>query len=278
MSSILVTGSNGFIGKKIIERFPESEVLGDNSGLNRIDLTNIEQLLKIDPVQTVIHLAGKTPKNDYSWRDYFDNNVKSTMNILEYCILKKVKKLIFVSSYVYGKPKYNPIDEKHPIVPHNAYAESKILGEKLCEFYSKNSELNVIILRPFNIYGSSMNQGFFLSNLIKSIKNNEKMSIINKNSKRDFLHINDFVEMISKIISYESKFEIFNVGTGESFSFNEIIKMVENWIPKKIEIEYSEDKEIFIEDIRSDISKIQDAINWKPKIKLDDGLKEILKI
>jgi len=152
MDSIFVTGSSGFIGRKIIEKLPKSEVLTDSDNSKRIDLQNIKEVLNIDSADIVIHLGGKTPKKELKWSDYFSNNISGTLNVLEYCIKKKVKKLIYVSSYVYGNPKYCPIDENHPVNPHNAYSESKYLGERLCKFYCDRTELNLTILRPFNIF------------------------------------------------------------------------------------------------------------------------------
>lgn len=278
MDSILVTGSSGFIGSEIVEKLSKSKVLTDSDNSKRIDLRNINEVLKIDSADIVIHLGGKIPSKELKWNDYFDNNVSGTLNILEYCIKKKVKKLIYVSSYVYGNPEYCPIDENHPINPHNAYSESKFLGEQLCKFYCDKSDLSVIILRPFNIFGESMNEGFLLTNLINATKTEKNITIINKNSKRDFLYIDDFVDLILKIKDYDCKFEIFNVGTEISFSFNEIVKKIEGLTSKKLNPEYLEDEKIFIADIRADISKIKKKLNWEPKIEFEEGLKKILNI
>lgn len=278
MNSILVTGSSGFIGRKIIEKLPKSLVITDTINSKRIDLRNINEVLKIDSVDTVIHLGGKTPSKKLKSKDFFENNLFGTLNILEYCIMKKVKKLIYVSSYVYGNPENSPINEDHPVKPHNAYSKSKFLGEQLCKLYCDKSDLKVIILRPFNIFGKSMNDGFLLTNLINATKTKEKITIVNRNSKRDFLYIDDFVDLILKVKDYDSKFEIFNVGTGISFSFDEIIKKIEKITSKKINLEYLTDEKIFIKDIRADISKIKKQLNWKPKIEFDNGLKKILNI
>jgi len=278
MNSILVTGSSGFIGKKIIEKLPESRIITDSRNSKRIDLRNIDEVLKIDSADIVIHLGGKIPSKELKWNDYFNNNVFGTLNILEYCIKKKVKKLIYISSYVYGNPENCPIDEDHSVNPHNAYSESKFLGEELCKFYCDKSDLNVTILRPFNIFGESMNDGFLLTNLINTIKTGKKISIVNKNSKRDFLYIDDFVDLILKVIDYNSKFEIFNVGSGISFSFNEIIKKIENLSLKKLNLEYTKNEKIFIPDIKADISKIKRKLNWEPKVEFEEGLKKMLKI
>ena len=277
MGKILVTGSSGFIGKKIVKRLDKLKVITDSNNSERIDLQNKEQVMKLDSADIVIHLGGKTPQNELKWSEYFDNNVIGTLNVLEYCIQKKVKKMIYVSSYVYGDPKYCPIDENHPINPHNAYTESKYLGERLCEFYCNRSDLNLIILRPFNIFGESMREGFLITNLINSVKTGEKLTIVNKNSKRDFLHVDDFVDLIVKLIDYDFKFEVFNVGAGISYSFEDIIKKIERMISQKINADYEENKEIFIDEITSDISKIKNKTNWQPRIKFDEGLEKMLK-
>ena len=277
MNSILVTGSSGFIGRKVLEKLPKLGVITDYDNSIRIDLQNINEVMKINSADIVIHLAGKTPKKELKWNNYFNNNISSTLNILEYCIIKNVKKLIYVSNYIYGNPKYSPIDENHPINPHNAYSESKYLAERLCKFYCDKMNINLIILRPFNIYGESMNKNFLLSNLINSIKTDQKMTIINKDSRRDFLHVDDFVDLILKIKDYNCKFEIFNVGTGISFSFNEIIEKIEKITSKKLNLEYLEDKKIFMDDIKADITKIKEKLDWKPRIGIDEGLKRMLK-
>ncbi len=277
MGKILVTGSSGFIGKKIVKKLDKFEIITDSNDSEHIDLQNREQVMKLDSADIVIHLGGKTPQSELKWSEYFDNNVIGTLNVLEYCIQKKVKKIIYVSSYVYGNPRYCPVDENHPINPHNAYTESKYLGERLCEFYCRRSDLNLIILRPFNIFGESMKDGFLITNLINSVKTGKKVTIVNKNSRRDFLHVDDFVDLIAKLIDRNFKFEVFNVGAGESHSFEEIIKKIEKTTSQKINADYEENKEIFIDDITSDISKIKNKIDWQPKIKFDEGLEKMLK-
>ena len=275
MTKILVTGSRGFIGKQIVQRLKQFDVITDSIDSKRIDLKNIEEVMRLSRSDIVIHLGGKTIKG-LDWNEYFYNNVIGTLNILEYCIKKNIKKMIFVSSYVYGNPKYSPIDENHPISPHNAYTKSKYLGEQLCEFYAKNSNLNVIILRPFNIFGKTLPKGFLISNLVKSIETNKKITIINKDSKRDFLHIDDLIDVIFKMKDYDCKFEIFNVGSGKSYSFNEIIEKIEKISLKKLNLQYEQDEENFIDDIKADISKLNKKIKWSPKILFDEGLQKCI--
>lgn len=275
MTKILITGSSGFIGAKVAEKLAQSQIITDSDN-GRIDLRIRDQVMRFDSVDTVIHLGGKTPRDGLNWNHYFDNNVSGTLNILEYCLQKNVKKIIYVSSYVYGKPKNCPIDENHPVNPHNAYTESKYLAERLCQSYCNNSELKATILRPFNIFGQFMHEGFLIPNLINAMKTGNKITITNKKSKRDFLHVDDFVDLIIRIKNHNSKFDIFNVGSGESHSFEEIIEKIEKISSKKLNIDYQDDSRSFIDDVRADISKIKNKIGWQPSIKFDDGLQRIL--
>ena len=271
MAKIFVTGSSGFIGTQLIKKLKNFEVITDSINSKKIDLKKMDELIQIESSDIVIHLAAKTQKGR-SWNEYFDNNVIGTQNILEYCIQKKVKKIIFLSSYVYGNPKYLPIDENHPISPHNDYTKSKFIAEQLCKKYAKEFNLNVVILRPFNIFGETLDEGFLISNLINSLNNNKIVTITNEFSKRDFLFIQDLIDLILKIIEYDFKFEIFNVGSGKSYSFKQIVEKIEKISNKKLKLEFKYDEENCIKDIIADISKVSDKIGWKPNISFDDGI------
>jgi UDP-glucose 4-epimerase len=231
--------------------------------------------MKIEPVDIVIHLGGKTEKG-LEWEEYFENNIIGTFNILQYCIKKNIKKIIFVSSYVYGNPKYSPIDEQHPILPHNLYTKSKFLAEQLCKIYNENYKLNLIILRPFNIFTGSMNKNNLISNLVESINSKKTITITNRTSKRDFLYIDDFIDVILKIKDHDCKYEVFNVGSGISYSFDEIIKIIEKNISKKLNLKYENDDKSHIQDITANNSKIKKILNWKPKLTFEQSLKKIL--
>jgi len=275
MTKILVTGHEGVIASNLIKKLTNCEIIIDSINGRRIDLQNNEEVMKIEPVDTVIHLGGKTEKG-LEWKEYFENNIIGTLNILKYCIKKNIKKIIFVSSYVYGNPKYSPIDEQHQISPHNLYTKSKFLAEELCKIYSEKYKLNVIILRPFNIFARSMNKDYLISNLIESVNTKKTVTITNRTSKRDFLYIDDFIELILKIKDYDFKYEIFNVGSGISYSFNEIIEIIEKTTSKKLNLRYENDEKSFIHDITADISKIKKITKWNPKLSFQEGLEKEL--
>ena len=275
MTKILVTGHEGVIASNLIKKLTNCEIIIDSINGKRIDLQNNDEVMKIEPVDIVIHLGGKTEKG-LEWKEYFENNIIGTLNILKYCIKKNIKKIIFVSSYVYGNPKYSPIDEQHQISPHNLYTKSKFLAEELCKIYSEKYKLNVIILRPFNIFARSMNKDYLISNLIESVNTKKTVTITNRTSKRDFLYIDDFVELILKIKDYDFKYEIFNVGSGISYSFDEVIKIIEKTTSKKLNLEYKNDDQSYIQNITADNSKITKILDWKPELTFEEGLQKLL--
>ena len=274
--TILITGSSGFIGSHLIKKISKYNTPIEKSG-KKIDIRDREKVLKLKRVNTVIHLAGKTPyAKKLSDGEIFEHNILGTLNILEYCVVKKVEKLIFVSSYVYGNPKYNPIDEKHIVQPHNTYAKSKYLAEELCKMYEKKFGIKVIILRPCNLFGDFQKKGFLISNIIESIKNNSSILITNKNNKRDYLLIDDFINVILKMIDFDSKFEVFNIGSGKSYSFERIIQIFEKKSGRKIKRENKVSKKNNISKIQADISKISKKTGWHPKYNFEEGVEKVL--
>ena len=275
MIKILVTGHEGMIGSQLIKKLSNYEIVTDSINGKRIDLQNNDEVMEIEPVDIVIHLGGKTEKG-LEWEEYFKNNIIGTFNILQYCIKKNIKKIIFVSSYVYGVPKYSPINEQHPISPHNLYTKSKFLAEELCKIYSENYKLNIIILRPFNIFADSIYKNNLISNLIESINTKKTITITNRTSKRDFLYIDDFIDIILKIKDHDYQYEVFNVGSGISYSFDEIIQTIEKKISKKLNLEYENDEKSFIQDITADSSKIKKLLNWQPRLTFEEGLQKLL--
>jgi len=274
--TILITGSSGFIGKNLIKKIPKYSTTIEKNG-EKIDLRDKEKVLKLKRVNTVIHLAGKTPySKKLSNNEIFEHNILGTLNILEYCISKKVEKLIFVSSYIYGNSKNNPINEKHIVQPHNTYTKSKYLAEELCKDYAKKFGIKLIILRPFNLFGNLQKKGFLISNIIEAIKNNSSISITNKNNKRDYLLIDDFIDVILKMIDFDCKLEIFNIGSGKSYSFEKIIQLFEKKSGKKIKRENKVSKDNNILKIQADISKITKKTGWHPKYNFEEGVEKIL--
>ena len=278
--NVLVTGSSGFIGKVLVKELKNlgSNVKEVDLDLG-IDITNMEDLKSIKNIDLVFHLAAKTFIPD-SWKDpvsTYKINSLGTLNILEFCRNNKAK-LVFSSTYVYGKPKYLPIDEKHPISSTSPYTESKIIAERLCKFYKRNFDLDVKILRPFNIYGLGQNPNFLLPKIIEQAFAG---SIVLENSKpkRDFVHLEDIIQAYVKAGSINTNNEsiIFNIGSGKSFSVNQVVNKIVKIIGKDVEIKYTGNiRKGEIEETIADIKLANNILNWTPRIDLDLGLRKYI--
>lgn len=280
---ILVTGSGGFVGRNLVEELKKHDVevitLTDHNG-NRIDVRDWQKVKKICDIDMVYHLAAQTyvPFSFENPRETYEVNVLGTLNILELCRLRDVEKIVFVSSYVYGQPRYLPIDEEHPVQPTNPYMRSKVIGEELCGAYNNDFGLNCIILRPFNIYGGGQSDDFLIPHILKQLVNGE-IELQDPEPRRDFLYIKEAIEACIKAGEYNgSDFEIFNIGSGVSYSVDEIVRKMINISGQNVAVNYQHKrrkKEIM--NVVADIRKAREKLRWVPKINIDGGLNATIK-
>ena len=242
---IVVTGSQGFIGKRLVPA-----LIKDSYEVTKLDLETGYDITDWDSIKTltdfdvIIHLAAISyvPKSYKIPREMFNVNIKGTLNMLELCRINKAK-FIFTSSYVYGKPRYLPIDEEHPTEAFNPYCQSKLIGEDLCRCYNKDFGVPIIIFRPFNIYGLGQNEDFLIPMIQKQIKNDSIVKLKDSRPKRDFIHVDDVIDAYCKAVKYnKTDFEIFNLGSGTSYSVKEIAEMLVTKSGKNISIEFSEEQ------------------------------------
>ena len=294
MQKVIVTGGAGFIGSHLVDKLIEqniSVIVIDNLStgkkqninskatfleldINDIDISKLHwQLFPMKyfrGVDTVFHLAA-TPQVQYSIENPTDNNnIHSLINMLEISKKIKVNRFIFSSTCaLYGNPKYTPIDENHPISPLSPYALHKLVGEQYCKLYSDIYNIDTVCLRYFNAYGDRMvNEGAYRS-VISIFKEQhskkEPLNIVNDGEqRRDYIHVNDIVN--ANILCAKSiknlKGDIFNVGTGKSYSVNEIADMFGG--NKKYGEKRIEPKNSIAEN-----AKIVLDLNWEPKNKLE---------
>jgi nucleoside-diphosphate-sugar epimerase len=279
--NIAITGSSGFVGKYLIELLEKNNTykLLKISRENQIDITDWETITPIaSDINVVVHLAAKSfvPDSYQNPRDFFEVNIKGTLNALELC-RKKNAKLIYISSYVYGPPQYLPVDEKHPTNDFNPYCESKLLSEQLCTSYAKHFGVQTIILRPFNIYGVGQPKALIMQNILDQIKSGNVL-LKDPRPKRDYLHVTDLVSAIEKAIKFETeqKVSIFNIGFGKSYPLDEMLGLFKNHYPN---FEYSFSNEYRpneVMDTVCNINKAKEELYWEPTVSLSEGIKNLL--
>lgn len=276
---VAVTGSSGFVGCNLVKKLNELGIHIISLDIkNGIDITDWYHCQNIEEFDVLVHLAAKSyvPYSFKFPREFYYNNIVSTVNILELCRKHKAK-MIFVSSYVYGIPNYLPIDEKHPVKSHNPYSQSKIIGEELCEGYYNNFMVPTIILRPFNIYGLGQNEKFLIPTIIAMAKSG-KVDLQDPTPRRDFIYIDDVIRVLIRAIRHEnSTFNVFNIGFGKSYSIMEIVEIIAKNHKPKFEINFSGKRRINeVNDTVANIDKAKKMLNWRPEITLEDGISMIM--
>lgn len=290
---ILITGSNGFLGKNLIAKLENSQhkIIGistkqknlksKNIKFVRGNLSNKKIINKwIKDVDLIIHLAAFSDvKNSFiNPKKIFKSNIESTFNILEALTkLEKKPRLIFLSSSaVYGNDYKHSVNENEETSPRNPFAMSKIVGEKLCQGFSNSFDIPITVLRPFTIYGSDAPKHQVIPKIMSQIKQQE-IIINNPDEIRDFIFIDDVVSVILYLIKKQTRnFMIYNIGTGKGHKMLEIAKLlIEIHGNKKTKLKIGEKSIINKRKMVADNNLILKNTNWKPKIDIVEGIKKI---
>lgn len=161
--------------------------------------------------------------------------------------------------------------------PISPYGVTKLAGENLCYLYWKNYEVPIVSLRYFTVYGPRQRPDMAIHKFVKSILNEEEITVYGDGTQtRDFTYVDDVVE--ATVLAAENNLvgEVFNVGGGSRISVNELINEMENSIGKKAKIKNIEKQKGDVKDTWADISKTEEKMNWKPKVKLEEGLRRFV--
>jgi nucleoside-diphosphate-sugar epimerase len=170
-----------------------------------------------------------------------------------------------------------PIPESAALVAMNPYALSKKLAEEACKFYADIYGVKIIILRPFNVYGSGQSDRFLIPYLINQVKSKTTISIQDIEPRRDFIYIDDLVDAIIKAMEIQLDFDIFNIGSGVSYSVAELIGIIQKIQGTSLGIKVDGERRIGeVMDTQADITKAFDILGWSPKYSLHSGLEKML--
>lgn len=276
-----ITGQKGFLGSSVSEALSKQshEVISLDDYTRRCAKENFTLNGCPDDLDWVFHFGAstsiersfKTPFSTYS------NNIESTLQALKIADRSKAVFLL-MSSYVYGQPKYLPIDEKHPVASVNPYMGSKIVVEELSRHLCEILEIPLIILRGFNIYGDYCISGRLISDLLESVRKGAPMILNDPLPKRDYLYIKDFLSLIYKIFSQNPvKTGIFNVGSGISYSNSTVANMISEIAGIKTPVIVKNKSRIQdIPDCSVDVNLVKKRFSWSPVYSLGNGLRELL--
>lgn len=281
MTSVLITGANGFIGRHLITKLRQLEQYTIHTvSSGEADISQPMTWSDIPSVDVLIHLASKSSV-PLSWEypyHFIEKNCLGTALALEYC-RKNSSRLIFLSSYMYGDAGSEPINESASIEAKNPYALTKYTSEVLCDFYCKNFGIDSRILRPFNVYGPMQSSSFLIPQLVREAVSTRRVSVNDLHPRRDFLYVDDLVSAIVKLINYRGNYTVFNVGTGQSYSVEEVVNALQAVLGYTIDISCKGiRRKGEIMDSVASIQLAQIELSWNPGYSLAQGLRKMLSV
>ena len=292
---IYVAGHTGLVGSALVRKL-------EKEGFSRIitrmhkelDLTRqekVEDFFEKEKPDYVILAAAKVGgiyANDNYPADFIMKNLQIQCNVIDAAYKNKVKKLLFLgSSCIYPKECPQPIKEEYLLSDYlektnEAYALAKIAGLKMCSYYNKQYKTDYISVMPCNLYG--INDNFSLENshvlpaLIRKfheakIKGEQKVVVWGSGRPlREFLNVDDLAEACLFLLDNYQGNEFFNVGSGKEITIRELAELIKKAVGFEGEIVMDSTKPDGTMRKLTDISRIK-ALGWKPKITLEEGVK-----
>jgi nucleoside-diphosphate-sugar epimerase len=298
LKNVLVTGGAGFIGSNLVNLLIDrgvSVTIIDNlstglftnihSNVTFIDndLKNINSIKHLPNFDVVFHLAasvGRQKSIDYPIEDS-QTNLISTIELLKYIVKNKVPKIIYSSSAaIYGELLHSIIDENHPINPDSPYGVSKLAAEKMIFAYSNLYGFEAVALRYFNIFGINQKYDLYgnvIPIFVHMINKSFPITIYGDgNQTRDFLNVKDVALLNYHFAITPKSYGYYNVGSGESITINNLVRILEKIYHKNINKTYLPRRPGDVLHCRANVNKLINKTNFKFSNDLEEGLKNYI--
>ncbi len=295
---VLITGGAGFIGSHMVDALIKEGakvVIVDNLSTGRKENLNpkakfyeiniadpaIEKILEKEKPEIIYHFAFfvLVPKSVENPLLDIDCLVGS-LRILQKAKNSGVKKIVFSSSgFLYGNTKNLPARETEPVMPISPYIVTKNAVENYLRFYYSAYKLPYVILHYSTVYGSKQITGAMADYIRKLAKNQQAEIWGDGNKTRDYVFIDDVVKanLLALDIPNNHPDPVFNIGTGIETTLNTLYKKIADLLNKEAKPIYLPDRPGELIRFCLDISKAKKELGWEPEIKLDQGLKILLK-
>lgn len=310
-SKILVIGGAGFIGSFVVRELLKHDVrevvIYDNFARGKME--NIEDCLKdkrchlyenggdiretdllddaMKNTDFVFHLSAMWLLHCKDFpRTAFHVNIEGVFNVLEACVRRNVKKLIFSSSAsVYGDAVQVPMTEEHPYNNKNFYGATKIAGEAMCTAFNDRYGLQVIGLRYMNVYGPGQDQTAAYTGVVPIMLNKidaNEAPVINGDGTQayDFIYVEDVARCNIAALKSNTPFGFYNVGTGVQTSIRNLCDTILRLKKSDLKVTYkpysADDARALVKNRIGSPVKAKKELEFEYKYDLETGLQRLI--
>ncbi len=232
----------------------------------------------------VVHLAAEThvDRSINNSAPFISTDIKGTQTLLESLRYHSVERFIHIStSEVYGTAEEVPMTENHPLKPKSPYAAAKAGADRLAYSYFVTYDLPIIIIRPFNNYGSNQYPEKMIPLFITNALEDKPLPIYGDGTfTRDWLFVEDTCQALDRALRGDPeklKGEVINLGTGTDTDINTIAKIILEKLKKpETLVRFVEDRPGHVQKHLSSTSKAKVLLNWSPAVNFKKGLERTI--
>jgi len=232
---------------------------------------------KFDAVINLAARAGVRYSVENPWI-FVETNVIGTLNMLELCRQSGTKKLIFAStSSIYGAdPPYPTPESASSSEPLQPYAASKKGAEALCHSYHHLYDLDISVLRFFTVYGPAGRPDLALFRFVQWISEDRPVRVYGDGEQsRGFTYIDDIARGIILALKPVG-YEIMNLGGHDVITINALVKLIEELMGKKAEVQHGPPNLADMFTNWADVSKARGLLGWEPRVGLREGVRKLI--
>ncbi|KTG11142.1 nucleoside-diphosphate sugar epimerase [Haloprofundus marisrubri] len=293
---VLVTGGAGFIGSNLANHLAvDNEVvavddlyLGTPENLSE-DVEFVEGSVLDDDLPTdvdvLFHLAALSSytMHEENPRRGARVNVEGFVNTVDQARQNGCDTVVYAStSSIYGN-RTDPSPESMSVEARTGYEASKLARERYAEYFHNHYEMSLAGMRFFSVYqgfgGAEEHKGQYANTVAQfahKIANGERPELFGDGSQtRDFTHVDDIVRGLELAADHQLQ-GIYNLGTGESYDFNEMVAMINQVLGTDVEPKYIENPlDIYVHDTKADVSKMHEETGWEPSVDFEDGVRRV---
>jgi len=295
---VLITGGAGFIGSNLANHLAarndvialDDQYLGTPENLDDdvefVDSSVLDDDLPTD-VDVVFHLAALSSLNMHEDDPQKGArvNIEGFVNTVEQAREDGCNTVVYAStSSIYGS-QTDPSPEDMPVAVNTGYEASKLGRERYGEYFANYHDMNMAGLRFFSVYqgygGAEEHKGEYanvIAQFADDIASGDPPALYGDGTQtRDFTHVSDIVRGIELAADHELT-GVYNLGTGEAYSFNTVVEMLNDELGTDIDPEYVENPipdNVYVHDTCADASKINEATGWEPQIDFEEGIRRV---